>query len=379
LSGQENFRLSPRPPNRVGERKPNIKSLVRREDVEGLLKAAMYRELASGSDGTRQDLGIPVRAEAILALGALAPEQGEPAITRALRDPADRVRCEAVRVLHALREAGALTQAVQWLPQKGHSRKLAFQAIMDLRELVRPSAVADALVHRDDEDLLGEDEADVILALLEGERPDVTDEVLELLVSALGDERGIVVDRAAEMLVSLAPDSIDGLVDELHMGSHPGEAAYVLGRIGDPHTLDPLVNALRHPEPKVRAESAAALAELQDPAAVAPLLDATGDPEHRVRTQASAALDRMGTTAVIFGVAALLRPAIEEATRSAIPLAEVEGNGRQQAPRSRARKQYRSRRSNGGPREAVDPQSRRSNGGPPEAADPRPPGQESVG
>jgi HEAT repeat protein len=117
------------------------------------------------------------------------------------------------------------------------------------------------------------------------------------------------------MLVRLAPESTAGLVNELRSGSNPGEAAYVLGRIGDPGTVGPLVKALRHPDARVRGESAAALAELRDPGAVNSLLDATGDAAHSVRAQAGAALDRMGTTAVIFGVAALLQPTIDEAVR----------------------------------------------------------------
>jgi HEAT repeat protein len=348
-------------PTPLGERKPNIKSLVRREDIDGLLEAATYRELASGPDGAMRDLGIPVRAEAILALGTLAPEEGEQAITAALRDPADRVRCEAVRVLHALREIAAVAEAVQWLPQQGHSRKLAIQALLDLRESVPASTLTEALVRRSDDELLGDQDAQLVLELIEGEPRDATDEVLEVLLTALGDERGIVVDRAAELLTRLAPGSTDALVDELRAGPNPAEAAYILGRIGDPRTFDQLVKALWHTDAKVRAESAAALAELRDPAAVKPLLAATRDPEHNVRTQAGAALDRMDTTAVIFGVAALLQTTIEGAARSALPQPEVEPNGRHQAPDPKARKQSR---------------SHRSNGGPPEAADPRSPGQE---
>jgi HEAT repeat protein len=341
----------------LGARKPNIKSLVRREDVDGLLEAAAYQELTSRSAGPVQDLGIPVRADAVLALGTLAPERGHQAIAAGLRDPADRVRCAAVRVLHALDEAGVLAQAARWLPEKGRSRNLALQAIIDLRDSVRPSTVADALVHREDDDLLGEQDAQLILALLEPEGAAATEDVLELLLLALGDERGIVVDRAAEMLVRLAPESIEALVGELGTGSNPAEAAYVLGRIRDPQTLDPLVKALRHRDARVRAESAAALGELQDPAAVEPLLRVTRDSEHSVRTQAGAALDRMGSTAVIFGVAALLQPMIAEAVRSAIPGREGEVDGRVPPPRPRARRQSRSRRSNGGPPEATDPRS----------------------
>lgn len=339
----------------MGERKPNIKSLVRREDVEGLLEAASYQDLAPTPAGAVSDIGIPVRVDALLALGTLAPERAHKAITAGLRDPADRVRCAAVRVLHALHEVSVLAQALRWLPRdQGHSRKLAVQAIFDLRTSVRPSAVAAALVHRHDDDLLGEEDGQLILALLEEERADAMDEVLELLILALGDERGIVVDRASELLVRLAPESIEALIGELRTGSNPAEAAYVLGRIGDPETLAALVKALGHCDARVRAESAAALAELQDPAAVEPLLRATHDRDHSVRSQAGVALDRMGNIAVIVGVAELLRPVVREAVRSAIPRPEIEADA-DAPPRTPSRRKRRPPRSNGGPPEAADP------------------------
>jgi HEAT repeat protein len=302
----------------LGKRKPNIDSLGRRQDVEGLLEAASYRELALTSGGTPSDLGVPVRTDAILALGRLDPDRGHKAIAGGLRDRADGVRCAAVNVLHALGEASVLIEALRWLPpDDGESHKLALQAIMDLRKSVRPSAVADALVHREDDLLSGQD-AQLVLALLEEDGAEATDEVLELLVLALGDERGIVRERAAEMLVRLAPESTETLIAELRTGSNPAGAAYVLGRIGGPQCLDVLVEALRHHDARVRAESAAALAELQDPAAVQPLLRATHDPEHSVRIQADMALDRIGTIAVIAGVAELARPIVREGVRSAM-------------------------------------------------------------
>jgi HEAT repeat protein len=341
----------------MGDRKPNIKSLVRRQDVVGLIQAATYQDLAPTSAGTVSDLGAPVRVDASLALGSLAPERGLKVIRAALRDPADRVRCAAIRVLHALQEAGVLSDALRWLPaDAGHSRKLAVQAIIDLGESVRPSTVATALVHREDDDLLGEQDVQLILALLDEAGAAAANEVLESLVGALGDERGIVVDRTAEMLVRLVPDSTEALIGELSTGSNPAEAAYVLGRIRDPETLGVLVKALRHRDPRVRAESAAALAELQDPGAVKPLLRATRDREHSVRNQARVALDRMGTIAVIEGVAELLRPVVRETVRSTIGHPETEAGAGPPPPRSSARR-------SGPPR---------SNGGPPEAADPPP-------
>jgi hypothetical protein len=53
---------------------PNIKSLVRRQDVEALMKAASHKDLAPSSVGTVRDRGIPVRADAVLALAMLAPK-----------------------------------------------------------------------------------------------------------------------------------------------------------------------------------------------------------------------------------------------------------------------------------------------------------------
>jgi len=340
----------------LAERKPNINALLRREDIDGLERAASYQDLKPTPQGTVSDLGVPVRAEAILALGALDASRGGPVLARALRDPADAVRCAAVRVLHARREARLLAQALRWLPADyGHSRKLALRAVYDLEELVTAPMIAEALVHCEDEELLSEDDALLILRLLEKDRAEGRDELLALLVAALGHERGIVVDRAGELLVRLAPTSIEAVAAELRAGVAPAEAAYVLGRIADPKTLDALLKGIRHSDARARAESASALAELQDPAVVKPLLRATHDTEHSVRNQARIALDRLGNTAVIVGVAALLQPVIREAVRSAIDERWDEADGRAHPPPPPARGQRRPRRSHGGPPEAAQP------------------------
>jgi HEAT repeat protein len=338
------------------DRKPNIKALVSREDIGGLVKAASYGDSTPGSAGTASDFGVSVRADAILALGALAPQAGYRAVVAGLRDPADHVRCAAVRVLHSLNEISLLTEALGWLPaDEGDSRRLALQAITDRGKSVSVAAVANVLVHREDEELLGEEDAQLILALLEAEAPEATDELIGSLIRALGDARGIVADRAAEMLARLAPESTEALVAELRGGPAAADAAYVLGRIADPQTADPLVKALRHRDTSVRAESAAALGELRDPAAVKPLLRASRDKEHTVRTQAALALDRLGTAAVIVGVTTLLEPIIHKAVRSAMDRAKLEPEGEDRLLPA-ARRQSRSRQSNGGPPEAADPQ-----------------------
>jgi HEAT repeat protein len=287
-----------------------------------------------------------VRTEAILALGELGADAGQEAVELALRDPADRVRCAAVRVLYARKNSGVLVQALRWLPaDKGRSRAFALRAVLGLQESLTPATLADALINSEHDELLNEDDEPLIQALLEG-KGEEADELIQLLVSSLADERALVADRAGELLLRLAPGSAEALVAELRTGPAAAEAAYVLSRMANPQTLDALVEALGHADPRVRAESAAALAELQDPVAVKPLLGATHDADHGVRAQAGRALDRLGTAAVIVGVAALLEPVIREAVQSAA-----------KARRQPAQRKPRASRSNGGPPDVASPPS----------------------
>lgn len=351
---QSAFPGTPRfaPRSTMGERQRNI-----RQDIDALERAAAYQDLKPTPQGTLSDLGIPVRARAILALGFLETAGDNTALARGLRDPADLVRCAAVRALHARREAGLLVQALKWLPaNEGRSRKFASRAVLDLKNFVTAPAVADALVNRDDEEHLSEEDAALVSALLDEDRPipflfagfrGERSEVIKRLVTALGDDRGIVVDRAGELLLRLAPISIDAVVAELPEGKAAAEAAYVLGRIADADTLGALIKALRHRDARVRAKTAATLGELQDPASVEPLLQATRDRDHGVRTQARLALDRLGNTAVIAGVGALIEPMIREAVEAAVRAPAVEEHGETGSPRKPARGQTRARRSNG--------------------------------
>jgi hypothetical protein len=210
----------------VRERKPNIKSLARRNDEQGLVDAASYRDVKRTSQGTTTDLGIPVRAEAILALGSLGPDGGGAAVEAALSDPADHVRCAAVRVLHARRRAAVLARALGRLPAgEGDARELVVRALLDLRKEVDASAVVDALVHREDEELLDEADVQLITSLLDEAGAEGKETAIRLLVRALGAEREIVVDRATDLLIRLAPERTDALVDELRAGTLPADAA----------------------------------------------------------------------------------------------------------------------------------------------------------
>ena len=352
------------------DRRPNIKTLLKREKVDALVAAAYYREPTPNPSGGVSDAGVPVRAEAILALGKLGPTAGRRAVLAGLRDPADPVRCAAVRALHARRDPYALVRALEWLPSEGRSRSLALQTVLDLRRLVIPALLVETLIHRRDEEVLGEDEGALVLALLEDDRTDATGDVVELLVGALGHERGIVIDRAMDLLVLLAPASTDAVVEQLRAGPAAAEAAYVLGRIGDPQTVDVLVESLTHSNPLVRAESAAALAELRDPSAVSPLLRATQDPEHAVRRQAATALERVGTAAVIAGIAELLEPMVNEAVRTALAKAKPDDDHSPKPSRT-TKRQPRASRSNGKAPRSAKPRSTPKSGSGSQAASQR--------
>jgi HEAT repeat protein len=300
--------------------KPDVRTLAQQEDVEGLVEAASYEDFLPGRDGRTVDLGARVREEAILALGDLEPEACNETVAGALTDPSDRVRVAAVRVLCSHEEGVPLAEAIPWLPREsGDSRQLALQALAQLAKPECAPTLAAALLHARADDPVGDEETALLATLVElEESSEATTEVIEELLSALADVRAVVADRAEDLLAKLAPASIEGVVSELEAGAVPHRAASVLGRIADTRALDPLMEALRHREARVRAESAAALGKLRDPAAVEPLLRATRDPDADVRAQAGGAIDRIGTVALVVGVSHLLRPVIQAAVTSAV-------------------------------------------------------------
>jgi hypothetical protein len=121
----------------LGTRKPNVKALARREDIDGLVQAATFKDLPAGSDGETGDRGAVVREAAILALGALGPAAGNGTVAAALCDPSDRVRTAAVRVLHAREEAQLLAQALNCLPCAARKRSPTRHSCLSRPELAR--------------------------------------------------------------------------------------------------------------------------------------------------------------------------------------------------------------------------------------------------
>jgi HEAT repeat protein len=299
-------------------RKPNVKSLAKAGEVDGLVNASRYSEMLATDEGVPVDAGASVREEAIVALADAAEGEDRDAIVRRLRealaDPVERVRRAAVMTLYRLEEAGPLAEAVARLPSgEDQARATAIRALIALRAPGSAAELTAALLYRNDELALG-DASEVVATLIEQEgTPDAPGEVAELAVAALGDARPVVAFRAEELLDRLGADGLDLLVQELRKRHGSPRAATILGKMKDARALEALVTALEHPDPRMRGASCAALGELRDPAAAEALLAATRDPEYEVRARAGEALDCIGTAAIVVSVAALLRPVLEAA------------------------------------------------------------------
>jgi HEAT repeat protein len=301
-------------------RKPNVTALAERQDVEGLVSAAGFKDLLRDVEGRVIDRGAEVRAEAVVALGELGDEAGNGTVHGALRDPSDAVRSAAVRVLYRRGEIAPLAQSLGWLPaEKGSSRSLALRALLELKRPGTVLSVIRALVWAPGERPLAEVDVALVHTLVQADTgADVVNEVVQELLTPLSDDRDEVVERAEELLVRLAPASVQGVIAELEGGRAPERAAALLGRIGDTRALHPLIEALEHREISVRIEAASALGDLREPAAVEPLLHATRDHNVDVRAEAGKALDALGTAAVVVGMSAMVRPMIAEAVNSAV-------------------------------------------------------------
>ena len=287
-------------------------ALARDRDEFGLAEAAGYAPAANGKV-TDPEAGAAIREQAITALGALGPGAGSEAVTWALEDPSEQVRCAAVRVLASRGGSAQLAAALAWLEPSADSHRLAVEAILDTQVVSGSGTpgiartVAGALVRASGTQALHQEAPELVHMLVRSEGPEAVHEVVDELITALADQRTAVAVRAELLLESLAPKSTDALIAALTGGVAPERAAAVLGRIRDLSALDALAGALDDSDPRVRAASAAALGELRHPDAVEPLLAATRDADPGVRASAGAALDGMGSLGIITGVAAVLR------------------------------------------------------------------------
>lgn len=296
------------------QRAPNVDGLVNDADYVSLVRAARYQDVVEVGDNELADLGVPVREAAVLALGDLE-DIGHYAIADALADPFDEVRLAAVEALRRRSEFEVLCTALaSWSPAAGgRARGAAIEALFALRAKGSSLCLTTAVLMNPEHNSSAGGDGALVRAMLETEAQEgAWIEVVAHLIEALSVPDSVIRSRAENLLVTLAPASVERLIEELARGSARARAASTLGAIKDQRAVEPLIASLEEPDAAVRAAACQALGELQDPVAVVPLMRRTRDGEHAVRAAAGAALDRLGSIALIFGLAAVVGPTLGE-------------------------------------------------------------------
>ena len=272
-----------------------------------------YRETATDDDGAEWDLTSQIRVEAVEALARSDDPTVVGDLADALDDPMPSVRLAAVDAIAAVGMPVGVEQLVECaIDGDGGNDELAGRALEVLTSW-RVEGVAELLAERlldRDEEPLDDDHRDALDGLLEADPRGAAARgaVAERIVASLEGNRDADSEaRGAQILRWLGAPGVDSVLAALADGRVQPALVRAAGRLGDARAIDPIVRGLGNRDPAVREAAATAAEALNHTGAVPALLAATQDAEQPVRDAASAALNRMGTAAVIAGLAALAR------------------------------------------------------------------------
>ena len=295
---------------------PDIDSLEKKKDVEGLIKALENKDYLLRKEAARSlkkvgdaraveplikslkyeswqgkhALLSSVREYSAEALSSIGDEQAiEPLIQSVKEDADDEVRWRSVYALGKIgnyRAVETLIEALKsdsWLVRE-HAAK-ALGSIGD-RDGVEPLISA-----LDDDEWRVRKQAVIALGLIADER------AIKPLISHLSYEDIDVKRKTIEILANMGDIAYEPLM-ELFKGDDwytRSKAAQVLGKIGDQRAVDIFIDTLskRKKEDRnryIRGRVAEALGNLGDPRAVNPLIEAMDDETIYVRKRAEEAL-----------------------------------------------------------------------------------------
>ena len=324
-------------------RKPNVSRLKRRGNLDGLREALRYRDVFVDDDGTELDLAVETRAEAAEALAHFNGPAVAEDLTAALSDPEPTVRLAALEAISKLGMPAATERLVELSVARDEDSELITERAFELLASYGLEGSAELMAER----------------LVDGSAPPLDarhrEELLRLveLDPRREDARGAVADRVIEHLREppdettaqrvetilgwLGPPVAGRVLAELEDEDDRPELVRAAGLLGDARAVEAIIRGLRSNDPNMRWSAARAAGTLNHTRAVPALLGATQDDEQRVRDAASASLDRMGTAAVLAGLATLMRaegrtPAGDGAATFEEPLhGEVEDGDRESA------------------------------------------------
>ena len=294
--------------------KPNVAALARRGKLDRLRAALRYTEPTILSDGSEGDLGVPVRAEAAEALARFDPPMVADDLGAALGDPAPEVRLAAMRALEAggAGSDGQVNQLVSCVVARDPGAAEVTAGALKLLLAWHAEGTAELLVERllepgaPDPDQ-GHRASLELLRTTDARGEAAREAVADLLIARLQQSEDGETDADTERVFGwLGSTAVEKVLSALANGTATPAIVQAAGRLGDARAVGPVVRGLESPDPQMREASANAARTLNHTRAVPALLTATQDDEQAVRDAASAALDRMGTAAVIAGLAAVV-------------------------------------------------------------------------
>ena len=127
-----------------------------------------------------------------------------------------------------------------------------------------------------------------------GELVHMTDApTLELVLDLLADERCVIRQQASRVLSKIASGSDARTLERLLTLLPWLEAKLVLGKIGGPQAVEPLLRMLRDPDLEIRRQAASALSHLRDASVFPALVSMLSDPLPDVQSCGAMALEML--------------------------------------------------------------------------------------
>jgi HEAT repeat protein len=274
-------------------------------------EALHYRDIFVDDDGTELDLGVEVRVEAADALAHFDAPSVVDDLTAALSDPEPAVRLAALEAISKLGMPAAVERLVELAVARDEElvTERAFELLASYGLEGTADLMAERLVDRSSPapDARHRDE---LLRLIEmdprGEN--ARGAVADRAIAHLRDPRDKrTAERVETILGWLGPRVAGRVLAELERDAPRPELVRAAGLLGDARAVDAIIRGLHSDDPDMRWSAATAAGSLNHTRAVPALLGATQDDEQSVRDAASAALDRMGTAAVLAGLATLMQ------------------------------------------------------------------------